>query len=70
MEKTISKIAKEVLGLPTLKTRNSDRLDFPEICIWQLKKALEEAYVAGVGRGATGMMKALDLKKNLKIKKK
>lgn len=47
MDETIEKIAKEILWLETLETRNSDSLDFHELSVWWIKKALEEAYKAG-----------------------
>ena len=40
-------IAIEHLGIETLETRRSDELDFPEVAVWQLRKALEAAYAAG-----------------------
>jgi hypothetical protein len=43
-------IMKEItkfLGLETLKTQDSDELDFPTISIWRLRNALEMAYEAG-----------------------
>lgn len=47
MEKEIEKIAAEILGLETLEARNMDSLDFSDQSVWQLKEALEAAYVAG-----------------------
>lgn len=44
---TILKIAREVLDLATLETRNSDALDFREQAVWQIAKALDVAYEAG-----------------------
>jgi hypothetical protein len=35
------------LGFGTLTTRNSDRLDFREVAVWQVREALEAAYEAG-----------------------
>jgi Family of unknown function (DUF6900) len=35
------------LGIVTLDTRNSDRLDFREVAVWQIEEALEAAYEAG-----------------------
>jgi hypothetical protein len=35
------------LGFGTLTTRNSDRLDFREVAVWQVRDALEAAYEAG-----------------------
>lgn len=47
MEQILEKIAAEILNIETLKTRNSDDLDFHEVSVWSLKKALEAAYEAG-----------------------
>ncbi len=44
---TIRLIANEVLGIETLDTRKSDRLDFHDLAVWQVRKALEAAYEAG-----------------------
>lgn len=47
----LEEIARRELGVETLETRNSDRLDFVELSVWQLQAALEAAYLAGaVGR--------------------
>lgn len=40
----VAGIAKEILGLETLDTRNSDSLDFSEQAVWTLRAALEAAY--------------------------
>lgn len=47
MDKTLEKIAKEILWIETLETRKSDSLDFHEVSVWGLKEALEAAYKAG-----------------------
>ena len=44
----VARIAKEVLGLETLDTRNSDSLDFSEQAVWTLRAALEAAYASGL----------------------
>ena len=44
---TIRLIAKDVLGIETLDTRKSDGLDFHDLAVWQIRKALEAAYQAG-----------------------
>ena len=44
----VAGIAKEILGLKTLDTRNSDSLDFSEQAVWTLRAALEAAYTAGL----------------------
>lgn len=48
MQSAIEKIATEVLGLETLETRKMDNLDFHDMSVWQIKKALEAAYAAGM----------------------
>lgn len=47
MDEIIRNIARRVLGIRTLKERNSDRLDFHEVGVLSVKEALEEAYRAG-----------------------
>jgi hypothetical protein len=43
----LASIARRVLGIPTLATRNSDDLDFHEIAVWSLQEALRLAHAAG-----------------------
>jgi hypothetical protein len=47
MKKTIDRIARDILGLETLERRNRDSLDFHELSVWRIKKALEAAYLGG-----------------------
>jgi hypothetical protein len=35
-----TKIAKEILDIETLETRNSDGLDFHEVSVWEIRDAL------------------------------
>lgn len=42
---TLLEIAQRVLGL---ETRNRDCLDFREQAVWSIRKALQEAFIAGV----------------------
>ena len=44
---TIRLIANDVLGIETLDARKSDSLDFHDLAVWQIRKALETAYEAG-----------------------
>tara|TARA_R110000796_G_C14571530_1_gene435806 strand:- start:40538 stop:40795 length:258 start_codon:yes stop_codon:yes gene_type:complete len=44
---TLLEIAKNDLSLETLETRSSDGLDFSDQAVWQLKAALNAAYLAG-----------------------
>jgi hypothetical protein len=43
----ITQVARKYLGIDTLQTRHRDSLDFHEISVWQLAKALQAAYDAG-----------------------
>jgi len=47
MNSELLKIAKTILDLETLETRNSDHLDFKEHAVWSIKEALEKAYKKG-----------------------
>jgi hypothetical protein len=41
------KIAKECFGINTLVPRLRDDLDFHEVSVWSIARALEQAYEAG-----------------------
>jgi hypothetical protein len=43
----LEKIARKHLDIDTLTERKSDDLDFHEISVWNLKKALQAAFEAG-----------------------
>ena len=44
---TLEAIARKFLGFTTLETRMSDSLDFKEVSVESVKKALEAAYSLG-----------------------
>jgi hypothetical protein len=48
---TLTQIAKKQLGIETLEVRNSDRLDFYDVGVMQLKEALLAAYMMGCEAG-------------------
>ena len=48
----IAEIARRVLEIETLEERKSDSLDFHEVSVWGLKRALEQAFEAGQRDGA------------------
>ena len=50
-DRLIEQIAKKNMNVETLKTRNSDSLDFHNVAVWSIKKALEEAFIAGMNVG-------------------
>ena len=50
-DRLIEQIAKKNMNVETLKTRNSDSLDFYDVAVWSMKKALEEAFIAGMNVG-------------------
>ena len=49
----LAEIARDVLGIETLETRKSDGLDFHDLAVWTIEKALKVAYEAGrlAGKG-------------------
>lgn len=47
MEQALEKIASEHLDLETLATRGRDSLDFHELAVWEIRRALAAAYEAG-----------------------
>jgi hypothetical protein len=51
LDTLFSAIAREYLSIGTLQVRNSDRLDFPDVYVGSLRKALQAAYQAGYERG-------------------
>jgi hypothetical protein len=44
----LNQIARDCLGIKTLNMRNSDALDFYNLAVWNVKRALEDAWIAGV----------------------
>ena len=50
----IERIARDHLGVETLETRGSDRLDFHEVSAEGIRRALLAAYMAGVEECAEG----------------
>jgi hypothetical protein len=56
-DRTVQAIGERILLLPTLEKRWSDRLDFHDLAVWQLRQALEVAYEAGF-RAARGVIEA------------
>ncbi len=46
-DQALTEIAQRLLRIPTLETRKMDRLDFHEVSVWQLPRALEAAYNLG-----------------------
>jgi uncharacterized protein HemY len=47
IDKLLAGIAKRELRVPTLGARNADSLDFHEVAVWSLQRALRLAYRAG-----------------------
>lgn len=46
-EALLAELARQHLGIETLATRNSDSLDFHDVAVWAIRKALEAAWQAG-----------------------
>ena len=58
-EKIFTRIAKEHLGLPTLQTQKSDRLDFREVAVWSVVDAFEVVFQAGVKSGQSASRRTI-----------
>jgi hypothetical protein len=64
MNKILTGIAqKNFTSVETLETRKSDDLDFHDVSVWEIRKALEDAFIAGMTTG-TNLKKHLHLKDN------
>jgi hypothetical protein len=50
----LTEIARKHLGLETLLTRHSDRLDFHDTAVWCIRDALQAAFEAGARHAASG----------------
>ena len=46
-QNTLQQIAQKHLGLETLQTQKSDRLDFHDLAVWNIEAALKAAFEAG-----------------------
>ena len=49
-EQALEKIAQKTLLMDTLKTRDTPG-DFTDVAVWQVRKALEQAYQLGLKKG-------------------
>ncbi len=50
-------IAQECLGVPTLRARGRDALDFHEVAVWDLITMMARAYDAGFQAGTPDALK-------------
>ncbi|OED40238.1 hypothetical protein ACH42_17135 [Endozoicomonas sp. (ex Bugula neritina AB1)] len=51
MKEVLNQIAKTALQIDTLERQGSDSLDFHDLAVWQIKKALMNAYQKGYMQG-------------------
>lgn len=54
MDKDVLEIATGTLHVETLETRNWDRLDFYDMAVWSIRKALEQAWQRGRSYAESG----------------
>jgi hypothetical protein len=47
LDVNLEEIARDMLGIETLETRDSDSLDFHGVSVWSLREALQAAYELG-----------------------
>jgi hypothetical protein len=52
IEQIFTLIAQKHLSIETLETRHADRLDFHDVAVWNLREALQAAFMAGAELGA------------------
>jgi hypothetical protein len=50
LDEILTGISADILGIETLEERNSDSLDFHEVSVWSIKRALEAAYKTGAAK--------------------
>ena len=53
----LEEIALKHFFVQTLKTQNSDRLDFHDVSVWAMESALKTAFEAGVQAGVEAALK-------------
>lgn len=53
-EQAVAEIARGLLHLDTIETRNSDALDFHEVAVWSIRDALMAAHTAGAKAAGNG----------------
>jgi hypothetical protein len=51
----LSAIACTTMQLETVETRNSDRLDFHDVAVWEVRRALALAFLEGRRRNGGGL---------------
>ncbi len=56
----LTRIAQTKLRIETLETRGSDRLEFHDVSVGNLREALEAAYNAGIEHGCKTAGKSAD----------
>ena len=63
LDALLQTIAREELAIPTLATRGRDALDFHDVGVVSLKRALRRAYVAGCDATAKQFTASLTISK-------
>ena len=53
LRKILTGIAQKNFNIETLESRKMDNLDFHEVAVWQIKDALNDAFLAGMQTGMT-----------------
>lgn len=66
LSKTLEQIAQQEIGIETLEVRNSDDLDFHDISVATLERALRAAFQAGLLQGTAGLPHIPELIKQAK----
>jgi hypothetical protein len=53
-DQTLTEIAQDVMGIPTLEPRRGDGLDFHQVAVWDLRLALMRAWEQGAAAAMKG----------------
>jgi hypothetical protein len=53
LNKILTGIAQKNLNINTLETQKSDSLDFHDVAVWQIREALQDAFLAGMKTAMT-----------------
>ncbi len=61
LDTLLETIARDVLNIPTLATRGRDALDFHDVGVVSLKRALARAYAAGCEATAKRLVSSLTI---------
>jgi hypothetical protein len=60
IDKSLLRIAQDILRITTLETRNNNMRDFHDLPVWDIKSALEAAFFAGQNSASSAVARSLE----------